>query len=539
MRYGKTGYYWVNDNSPKMIMHPIKPALNGKNLSKVKDPSNVYLFNEMVKVTNQKGAGFVEYAWDKGNNNIQPKLSYVKEFKPWGWIIGTGAYVDDIEAEVKFMKQETQEAINAIILELLVTMIIVTIIIIVVFSMITNKFIINPLKNLETGLLQFFKFVNKEVKTVEPLVFVSEDEIGNMSSLINDNIIQSKHFVDQEDKFIREVKDIVEQINQGNLNQTIVQSTNNENLNELKTLFNHMLQNLSSNISNDINKLSIALERYQKLDFTHRIPDCTGETEKGLNNLALIINDMLVENKKNGLLIDESSDILIRNVNILSDNSNEVASALHQTVSALDSMTSNISKNTTNISKMSNYAKQLQSSSSDGKTLASQTTTAMDEINDEVHAINEAITVIDQITFQNNILSLNAAVEAATAGEAGKGFAVVAGEVRNLAARSAEAANEIKKLVENASNKAQTGKDIADKMIIGYNELNENINNTFTLIQTIETISKDQLHGIDQVNDAVQALDKKTNQNAQIATQTNTVALQTDQLSKVILNKVT
>ena len=539
MRYGKTGYYWVNDNSPKMIMHPIKPALNGKNLSKVKDPSNVYLFNEMVKVTNQKGAGFVEYAWDKGNNNIQPKLSYVKEFKPWGWIIGTGAYVDDIEAEVKFMKQETQEAINAIILELLVTMIIVTIIIIVVFSMITNKFIINPLKNLETGLLQFFKFVNKEVKTVEPLVFVSEDEIGNMSSLINDNIIQSKHFVDQEDKFIREVKDIVEQINQGNLNQTIVQSTNNENLNELKTLFNHMLQNLSSNISNDINKLSIALERYQKLDFTHRIPDCTGETEKGLNNLALIINDMLVENKKNGLLIDESSDILIRNVNILSDNSNEVASALHQTVSALDSMTSNISKNTTNISKMSNYAKQLQSSSSDGKTLASQTTTAMDEINDEVHAINEAITVIDQITFQTNILSLNAAVEAATAGEAGKGFAVVAGEVRNLAARSAEAANEIKKLVENASNKAQTGKDIADKMIIGYNELNENINNTFTLIQTIETISKDQLHGIDQVNDAVQALDKKTNQNAQIATQTNTVALQTDQLSKVILNKVT
>ncbi len=82
----------------------------------------------------------------------------------------------------------------------------------------------------------------------------------------------------------------------------------------------------------------------------------------------------------------------------------------------------------------------------------------MDEINEQVNSINEAITVIDQIAFQTNILSLNAAVEAATAGEAGKGFAVVAQEVRNLAARSAEAAKEIKELVETATTKANSGK---------------------------------------------------------------------------------
>ena len=82
----------------------------------------------------------------------------------------------------------------------------------------------------------------------------------------------------------------------------------------------------------------------------------------------------------------------------------------------------------------------------------------MDEINTQVNAINEAITVIDQIAFQTNILSLNAAVEAATAGEAGKGFAVVAQEVRNLASRSSEAAKEIKELVLNATTKANQGK---------------------------------------------------------------------------------
>ncbi len=101
MRYQDKSYFWINDTTPKMIMHPIKPALEGKNLSAVKDPDGLFLFNEMVKVAKAEGAGFVKYQWEKpGTQGPQPKLSYIKIHPDWGWIIGSGVYIDDLNAAV-------------------------------------------------------------------------------------------------------------------------------------------------------------------------------------------------------------------------------------------------------------------------------------------------------------------------------------------------------------------------------------------------------------------------------------------------------
>lgn len=100
IRYGQNDYFWINDMQPTMVMHPMKPELEGQNLSKVKDPNGKELFNEMVKVAQLKGAGLVDYQWAKpGEKDPVPKISYVELFKPWGWIIGSGIYVDDVEAE--------------------------------------------------------------------------------------------------------------------------------------------------------------------------------------------------------------------------------------------------------------------------------------------------------------------------------------------------------------------------------------------------------------------------------------------------------
>ena len=255
----------------------------------------------------------------------------------------------------------------------------------------------------------------------------------------------------------------------------------------------------------------------------------------GINTLQTSITQMLIDNKTNGLTLDASSDILLVNVDKLNQSSNEAAASLEETAAAIEQITSNVRNNTENIAKMAKLSTEVTNSANQGEKLANQTTQAMDEINNQVNLINEAITVIDQIAFQTNILSLNAAVEAATAGEAGKGFAVVAQEVRNLASRSAEAAKEIKSIVENATSKANHGKEIADHMIDGYKQLNENISQTINLISDIQNASKEQLLGIEQINDAVTQLDQQTQQNAMVASQTHDVAVITDQIAKLVV----
>jgi methyl-accepting chemotaxis protein len=319
------------------------------------------------------------------------------------------------------------------------------------------------------------------------------------------------------------------------MKQKINVSTSNKGLEELKNGFNDLLNIVATKVSGNLNEISEALKSYAKLDFTHKITGDLGEVSKGLNDLTDIINKILVENKSNGLTLQNSSAILLKNVEQLSTSSNQAAESLEETAAALDQMTSSISNNTQNVSKMASHGNEVKSSVSAGQELANQTTAAMDEINNEVTAISDAISVIDQIAFQTNILSLNAAVEAATAGEAGKGFAVVAQEVRNLASRSAEAANEIKKLVENATSKANNGKNIADEMIEGYTHLNDSISMTLELISDVEKVTKEQFHGIEQINNAVTILDKQTQENASISNATKDIAIQTEQISRDIV----
>jgi methyl-accepting chemotaxis protein len=415
-----------------------------------------------------------------------------------------------------------------------------SLIVIILFSTYLIKKIKTSLNLFQQGLDSFFQFLNKEKNHIELIGINSKDEFGIMAKILNHNIEKTKKLIDEDDGLIEDAKAVMKRVNNGWYSQLIEKNTSNLTLQDFKNDVNQMIINTKDRFVsiNDI------LGHYSKNDYTKKL-QLNSNDEKGgvlealvngINRLQETITALLIENKSNGLTLEESSNILLSNVNKLNISSNEAAASLEETAAALEEVTSNIRNNTENISKMTILSNEVTISSSEGEKLAKQTTVSMDEINVQVNAINEAISVIDQIAFQTNILSLNAAVEAATAGEAGRGFAVVAAEVRNLASRSADAAKEIKAIVGNATLKANQGKNIANSMIEGYGKLNENIQHTINLISDIQNASKEQLLGIEQINDAVTQLDHQTQQNAQIASQAHDVAVVTDDIAKLIVS---
>jgi methyl-accepting chemotaxis protein len=427
------------------------------------------------------------------------------------------------------------ESLIGVSLNTFISIAIISILITILFSFLLGRAINNSINKFQNGLLEFFRFLNKETSSVLHLDTSSNDEISKIAVVVNENIDKTKLLIQEDERLINDVKSVVAIVKTGDLTKKVNLSTSNKSLEELKTILNEMLVIISEKVSYDINKIEKALVEFQKLNFAYRIPDAKGQTAIGLNSLAKIISDMLVSNKSNGLTLQNSADYLLSNVDMLSNASNKAAASLEETAAALEEITSNMSSNTQNVVKMVSYANELTISVKEGEKLAGETTVSMDEINNQVTAINEAITVIDQIAFQTNILSLNAAVEAATAGEAGRGFAVVAQEVRNLASRSAEAAKEIKTLVGNATSKANDGKTIANKMISGYTGLNENISKTIELIKSVEVVIKEQQMGIEQINNAINSLDQQTQENANVATQTKEIANQTQNIAFTIV----
>ncbi|MFY4804579.1 HAMP domain-containing methyl-accepting chemotaxis protein [Aliarcobacter butzleri] len=414
---------------------------------------------------------------------------------------------------------------------------IIGILITVVLSLLISSMLVNALTVFKDGLFSFFAYLNRESTKAELINLDTKDEFGQMAKVVNENIVKTQKGIEEDRKLIDETIAVLGEFEQGDLCQRLNLSVSNPALMQLKEVLNNMASNLENNIDNVLK----VLEQYSNYNYLNKI-DQKGLKEhllklaSGVNNLGDSITQMLIDNKTNGLTLGKSSSELLLNVDKLNLSSNEAAASLEETAAALEEITSNIRNNTESIAKMASYSSNVTASANQGEKLANETTVAMDEINNQVNLINEAIGVIDNIAFQTNILSLNAAVEAATAGEAGKGFAVVAQEVRNLASRSAEAAKEIKAIVENATSKANQGKQIATNMIEGYKELNQNIINTINLISDIEMSSKEQLSGIEQINVAVTQLDQQTQQNANVAMQTHTISTMTDQIAKLIVS---
>ncbi|WP_066167229.1 HAMP domain-containing methyl-accepting chemotaxis protein [Aliarcobacter cryaerophilus] len=421
-------------------------------------------------------------------------------------------------------------------LTLIVILSLIVMAISITFTSLTISFIVKSLNKLQQGILGFFSFLNEESKSATLIDLKSNDEFGEIAKVINQNIEKTESSIKKDDEFIHATELFIKELSSGNMLAKIEAEPDTQNLKVLKELLIKMQHYLEHTIARDINRLLFVIDSFKKYDFTARFPNPYAKIAVAMNELGDEISALLRQSYGTGLMLENSSQELLENVNILNQSSNSAAASLEETAAALEEITSTVISNANNVELMTRFSNEVSNSAKKGQQLANQTTNAMDEINNQVNRINEAIAVIDQIAFQTNILSLNAAVEAATAGEAGKGFAVVAQEVRNLASRSAEAAKEIKNIVENATSKANEGKNISFEMIQGYTELLENIEKQSQTINEIATASKEQQAGITQINDAVTGLDQQTQQNANIASDTKTIAINADNIAKKIVS---
>jgi methyl-accepting chemotaxis protein len=368
----------------------------------------------------------------------------------------------------------------------------------------------------------------------------NNDELGDVVVEFNKYLDQIAKDREQDQIVINEAKSVIVRSNRGLLNTSITSQAASKRVQELADAVNSLVKGMHQNLD----KLAQTLLAYSNAKFDYEgepLKGVTGEIAsimQGAVNTGVTMSGILAMIDNTTKKLSFASKDLNKASTELSNSSNSQAAGLEETAAAIEEILSTIRQTSQNATKMNDLANEVTDSAKAGQDLANKTSESMSEITTEVNAINEAITIIDQIAFQTNILSLNAAVEAATAGEAGKGFAVVAGEVRNLAARSADAANEIKALVENATNKAKNGQKISEAMIEGYNNLNQNITATIELIQDVTNATKEQQNAMTQINDTVNDLDKMTQKNASVASSINQMAHANEELSNQLQSAV-
>jgi methyl-accepting chemotaxis protein len=500
IKIGKTGYVYLIDSNAILTIHPNK---EGSSLAKE---------DYAKQIISDKKGGIVSYYSATTNQDKIVAYRYIPQWDMWvvpG--INKGDYLDDVYSDFLYY---------------IVLLGIVLIILQIALSLNINRSVKNGINSFVDYFEEFLNFITFKQNRIEKVITKDNNEFSKMINQINNVVDEFDTKFKDDMKVIGEIVLTMDKVEQGIFRCRVKSKTKNPMITTLRKTINESLESLEHSMK-DLEKVTISYSNNNFKDHIEVPAKMKGRllsVMNGVNSLGKTLGNVAKQNLENGKELDQNASIMKNSMQSLSTKANEQAASLEETAAALEEITSITRNNAQNASKMATLGETVKSAVVNGQTLASKTAVSMEEINEKVTAINEAITVIDQIAFQTNILSLNAAVEAATAGEAGRGFAVVAAEVRNLASRSADAAKEIKLLVEDANSKANAGKEISSEMIRGYETLNTQISETIQLIHDVSSGSKEQMTGIEQINDTVTMLDRVTQENASEANQITSIA---------------
>jgi methyl-accepting chemotaxis protein len=406
IRFGADGYITIVSSKPAMIMHPLKPEMNGKDVGDYKDAKGNYLFRGISDIARGSGQGWLEYVWAKPGHSDQsavfPKGSYVLTYKPWDWNFLAGVYLDDLRDEV----------------------------------------------------------VSDFWRAFFTLCFVGIFLNGALFAVIRS---VERTIGGDPDR----ATEVANRIASGDLTEAIILGPKDKTslLAAMKTMQNSLL-GIVSRVRTGTDAISMA----------------SGEIAAG------------------------NSDLSAR--------TEQQAASLEETASSMEELTSTVKQNADNARQANALAQSASEVAVRGGDVVREVVATMDMIDASARKIVDIIGVVDGIAFQTNILALNAAVEAARAGEQGRGFAVVATEVRSLAQRSANAAKEIKTLINDSVQKVSTGTVLADQAGSTMQEVVSSVRRVTNLIAEISAASQEQTGGIEQINAAILQMDQVTQQNA-------------------------